>query len=162
MVVDGTIKMKFALEINYPHHETKNDAENLGEFEASEILKQFNKMNWNQLQILQLQMQTGSTSFTVTNVETEQSLQIMLNELSHKSHLEFLIDSDIEVDVQKRNLFGLLKIKSKDYVAFRDIGLQSTVNCLTAFLNNDIETIIQEYQSGTASQFATSSRAYNL
>lgn len=95
----------------------------------------------------------------MTNQETEQSLQIKLNELSAKANLAFQINTDIKVDVQKNNLFGLIKFKSKDYVAFREMSLQSTLNCLTAFLNNDIECLVQEYQSGHATHFSATSRA---
>ena len=151
--------MKYALEISYPQHETRNNQEQLGEFEASEILQYFNRMNWKQLQILQLKMQATSTSFTVTNLHNEQSLQIKLNELSAQLSLAFYIHTDISVDVPKHNLFGLIKFKSKDYVAFHEMSLQSTLNCLTAFLNNDIECIVKEYQSGHATHFSATSRA---
>lgn len=42
-MMSGNIKMKYALEISYPQHETRNDIEQLGEFEASEILQHFNR-----------------------------------------------------------------------------------------------------------------------
>ncbi|ANF82392.1 hypothetical protein A3K93_09420 [Acinetobacter sp. NCu2D-2] len=151
--------MKFALEINYPHHKSIDDAEQLGEFEAVEILKKFNTMNWKQLQILQLQMQGSDVLFTVTNTETEHSLQIKLNALSPTHQLEFSADTDIEIEVETHNLFGLLKMKRTDYVAFEHMSLQSTQNCLTAFLNHDIQSMINEYQAGHATHFAATSRA---
>lgn len=58
---------KYELEISYPHQE-EDEAEQLGSLSAEEILSTFKSINWQQLRILQLQMQAAITTFTVTDL----------------------------------------------------------------------------------------------
>ena len=136
---------KYELEISYPHQE-EDEAEQLGSLSAEDILSTFKSINWQQLRILQLQMQAAITTFTVTDPETEQSIQITLNELAPSGQLEFKLESDIEVAGHHR-ILGLFSLKSKDYVSFHSLGMPQIQQYLLTFLNSDLDSLKNQYQS---------------
>ncbi|MFV5491673.1 hypothetical protein [Acinetobacter sp. ASP199] len=73
----------YEVEISYPSQNNSSDGLQVETLASEDVRAKFNSMNWNQLLILQLQMQTGKTIFTVSNTDTGQSIQITLNELSN-------------------------------------------------------------------------------
>lgn len=149
---------KYELEISYPHQE-EDEAEQLGSLSAEEILSTFKSINWQQLRILQLQMQAAITAFTVTDSDTEQSIQITLNELAPSGQLEFRLESDIEVEAQHK-ILGLFSLKNKDYVSFRNLTMSQVQQYLMTFLNEDLDSLKNQYQSGhSVSPISAASKA---
>ena len=62
-------------------------------------------------------MQAAITTFTVTDSDAEQSIQITLNELAPSGQLEFRLESDIEVEAQHK-ILGLFSLKTKTMCHF--------------------------------------------
>ena len=141
---------QYELEISYPHQTNPSEAQVSGVFDAHAIQSKFTHMNWNQLLILQLQMQAASTTFTVTDPDTQQSIQIQMKEFASSDQLEFQLESDIAVETSKKNLFGLLTLKSKDYVSFDQLRMTEVQHLLGQFLNGDVERIKAQYLESIA------------
>src|SRR5690606_8154849 len=138
----------YELEISFPHQVNNNEEVQIETLGAEGVLNKFKTMNRHQLLILQLQLQAGRTTFTVTQTDTQQSILISLNEYSTAQHLEFKLESDIVLEAVQKNLFGLCSFKSKDYVTFRGLSLQQTQSMLSHFVQGEIEELKQQYQQG--------------
>lgn len=136
----------FDLDIRNPHHHSDNEAESFGDMSAQEIMEKFNGMNWKQLQILMLQMRGGKAVFTVTNNEENLAVQISLVEMPDSDALTFNIESDIDVEVEQKNLFGLLKYHKKIDAALRHLNLAETRNVLDAFTHLELDKIRKLYK----------------
>ncbi|ATO19668.1 hypothetical protein BS636_08385 [Acinetobacter sp. LoGeW2-3] len=149
----------YEVEISYPHQDSSSNGLQVETLASEEVLAKFNSMNWNQLLILQLQMQTGKTTFTVTNTDSGQSIQITLNELSNSQQLEFKLESDIQVEGVNKSLFGFLGFKGKNYVSYRELNLKQTQAILDHFVTGNIEAIKQQYQSSLNQVSQIASRA---
>ena len=137
---------KFDLEVRYSHHLNENDAEQLGQMSGADILTQFDKISWRQQQVRQLQMDGVSASFTLTDQTTHQSLRLTLNGYSKTNQLEFKIDSDLQIIIPQKELFGLITRKSKDYIAFRQLSLKSARDYLLAFTEGKFEILETDYK----------------
>ncbi|OTG83930.1 hypothetical protein [Acinetobacter sp. ANC 4648] len=138
---------KFNLDVRYPHHLNENDAEQFGKMNGIDALIKFDGINWRQQQVRQLQMDGASASFTVTNQISKQSLRLTLNGYSKTSQLEFKIDSDIQIIVQQKDLFGLITRKTKDYITFRQLSLTTVRTYLIDFLDGQIEVLEEYYKN---------------
>lgn len=138
---------KFELEIRHPQHLSEQDAEALGLFERTEILSQFDAINWRRQLVSQLEMNGAITSFTVTDTDTQQCLRLSLNDYSVSGQPAFKLDSDIEIITLQKNLFGLLTLKNKDYVAFKQLSQDQGRAYLNHFLNGQLDTLKDNYKS---------------
>ncbi|MFH7766679.1 hypothetical protein [Acinetobacter sp. BSP-28] len=138
---------KFELEIRHPQHLSEQDAEALGLFERTEILSQFDAINWRRQLVSQLEMNGAITSFTVTDADTQQCLRLSLNAYSASDQLAFKLESDIEIVTPQKNLFGLITLKHKDYVAFKQLSLDQAKAYLNHFLNGQLDTLKDNYKS---------------
>jgi len=138
---------KYELEIRYPQHLSEEDAEALGLFESTEILNQFDAINWRRQLVSQLEMNGAITAFTVTNTDTQQCLRLSLNAYSASNQLAFKLDSDIEVIIPQKELFGLLTLKNKDYVAFKQLSLDQARTYLNHFVNDQLEPLQDSYKT---------------
>lgn len=148
----GRITMTtYDLEIRHPHHHSDDEAEFFEEMSAEEIMEKFNGMNWKQLQILMLQMRGGKAVFTVTDNEQNLAVQISLIEIPETGALAFNFDSDIEVEVERSNLFGLLKYSTVKDAAFQHLNLTATRDLLDAFTHGELEAIRALYAEQHAS-----------
>ncbi|MCG2609449.1 MULTISPECIES: hypothetical protein [unclassified Acinetobacter] len=138
---------KYELEIRHPQHLSEQDAEALGLFESTEILSQFDAINWRRQLVSQLEMNGAITTFTVTDTDTQQSVRLSLNAYSASDQLAFKLDSDIEIITPQKNLFGLVTLKNKDYVAFKQLSLDQARAYLNHFLNGQLETLKDSYKT---------------
>lgn len=145
-----TTMKKYEIEISYPHQSSTDQAEQLGPMDALDVLSKFSAMNWKQLQVLQLQMVGGVTTFTVTDLDSQKSVQLSLNELSASDQLEFKLDSDIEILIPHKNLFGLLTLNSKDYISFRQLNFSRVRDYLQSFVEGNVDALKTEYQAHLA------------
>lgn len=131
----------FDLDLRHPHHHSDEETEYFADLTAEDIFSKFNTMNWKQLQILMLQMRGGQASFTATDNKSNQTVKISLIELPNTDALAFNFDSDIEVKVEQKNLFGLLKYNAAVDVQFQHLGLGETRDLLDAFIHNQLDAI---------------------
>lgn len=138
---------KYELEIRHPQHLSEQDAEALGLFESTEILNQFDAINWRRQLVSQLEMNGAITSFTVTDTATQQCLRLSLNAYSASDQLAFKLDSDIEIVTPQKNLFGLITLKNKDYVAFKQLSLGQARAYLNHFLDGQFDTLKDSYKT---------------
>ncbi len=138
---------KYELEIRHPQHLSKHDAEALGLFESTEILSQFDAINWRRQLVSQLEMNGAITTFTVTDSDTQQCLRLSLNAYSASDQLAFKLDSDIEIITPQKDLFGLITLKNKDYVAFTQLSLDQARAYLNFFLNGQLDLLKNSYTS---------------
>ena len=138
---------KYELEIRHPQHLSEQDAEALGLFESTEILSQFDAINWRRQLVSQLEMNGAITSFTVTDTDTQQCLRLSLNAYSASDQLAFKLDSDIEIVTPQKNLSGLITLKNKDYVAFKQLSLGQARAYLNHFLDGQFDTLKDSYKT---------------
>ena len=87
------------------------------------------------------------TSFTVTDTATQQCLRLSLNAYSASDQLAFKLDSDIEIVTPQKNLFGLITLKNKDYVAFKQLSLGQARAYLNHFLDGQFDTLKDSYKT---------------
>ncbi|MDN5513584.1 hypothetical protein [Acinetobacter sp.] len=148
---------KYELEIRHPQHLSEQDAEALGLFKSTEILSQFDAINWRRQLVSQLEMNGAITTFTVTDTDTQQSVRLSLNAYSASDQLAFKLDSDIEIITPQKNLFGLVTLKNKDYVAFKQLSLDQARAYLNHFLNGQLETLKDSYKTTREKSHQTNS-----
>ena len=141
---------QFDIEIRHPHHASDNELELVHVKSIAEVSTAFDAMHWFNLQLLLLQLQGRQAYFMVTNPESSQSIKISLNELSTSDSLEFVLQSDIEVISEQREVFGLFKRKTKDYVEFKQLNLRKAHEYLDRFLNGQLDALKQQYLNGDA------------
>lgn len=141
---------QFDIEIRHPHHASDNELESVHVKSIAEASSAFDAMHWFNLQMLLLQLQGRQAYFMVTNPDTGQSIKISLNELSGSETLEFILQSDIEVIAEHKEIFGLFKRKTKDYVEFKQLNLRKAHECLDRFLNGQLDALKQQYLQGDA------------
>jgi hypothetical protein len=137
---------KFELEIRYPQHLNASDAEQLGTMTAEDVLSQFDAVPWRRLQMQQLRMEGSSTSLTITGQQPRQSMRLTMNAYTDLDQLEFRMESDIEIVTSKKDMFGLLNRKIKDYVAFKKLNQDQAREYLKNFVDGQMELLTQQYQ----------------
>ncbi len=137
---------KFELEIRYPQHLNASDAEQLGIMTAEDVLSQFDAVPWRRLQMQQLRMEGSSTSLTITGQQPRQSVRLTMNAYTDSDQLEFRMESDIEIVTSKKDMFGLLNRKIKDYVAFKKLNQDQAREYLKNFVDGQVELLTQKYQ----------------
>ena len=135
----------FDLDLRHPQHISEVQTEYFPDMTAEEVMNKFNTMNWKQLQILMLQIPDGQATFTVTDNMLNQTVKISLIELPQTEVLAFHFESDIEVEVEQKNLFGLLKYHRAMAVELSHLGLKVTRELLDAFTHQELEVIKQHY-----------------
>lgn len=140
----------FEIEIRHPHHASDHELEYTQVQSAEEVTAAFEGMHWFNLQVLLLQLQGRQAYFMVSNAELGQSIKISLNELADAESIEFKLESDIAVISERKDLFGLLTRKSKDYVEFKHLNLTKARECLNLFIHEQLDALKQQYLHYTA------------
>lgn len=135
----------FDLDLRHPQHISEVQTEYFPDMTAEEVMNKFNTMNWKQLQILMLQIPDGQATFTVTDNMLNQTVKVSLIELPQTEVLAFHFESDIEVEVEQKNLFGLLKYHRAMAVELSNLSLKVTRELLDAFTHQELEVIKQHY-----------------
>lgn len=136
----------FDLEIRYSHHLKEDDTKQFEPMTSEEVLLKFDRLPWRQQQVIQLQIDGVSASFTLTNPTSEQSLRLTLDGYSATDQLQFKIDSDLQIIIPQKDLFGLITRKTKDYIAFKQLSLSSARAYLLNFLEGNIESLETDYK----------------
>lgn len=136
----------FDLVIHTPKNLQEGGDEIAGKLPAIQTLIKFDNINWRQLLVRQLQFDSDNASFTVTDLETEQTLKLSLNAFSSSADLEFRIESDIAVITPQKDVFGLITRKIKDYIDFKNIDFGTARQYLLYFLNGESDVLAQCYK----------------
>ena len=144
----GISIMKFyQLEIRYPQHANAEDAQRFEQLDALDIQSKFDAMNWHRQWVLQLELESHDSSFMVTDLSSGKSIRLSLKSYANTETLCFNLDSDIEMVTSRRDLFGLIKLKHKDYVGFEGLSLPEARHYLSQFLSQQFEDLIGQYQA---------------
>ena len=138
--------ISYNVEIQYPIVIDGSDTVSLTDQLDASVLHQFEMFRWRQYRTLQLQVHGSYTSFTVTALESGQTLRFTLLEQSKGDEIELMLESDIVVLIPKKDVFGLVTRKIKDYITFERLALSQAKKYLALFVANDIEELEQIYK----------------
>ena len=150
---------KFEVEIHFPGRKNVLDSEVSPNNSTQDVLAKFESLNWRRLRILQLQMDGSNSTFTVSNQESGEYLHITLNAFSPHDALDFKLESNIQLMVPFKDLFGLITRKSKSVLSYKSIGLEQLSHYLTAFVTGDSDQIREHYMQLVQNKAATQQMA---
>ena len=136
----------FDLKIRYPHHLDLNDVEQCGALNTIGVLTRFDRMGWKQQLNRWLQLDGASPTFTITDGNTEHTIEIVLNPYASSQELSFTVKTDIPVVVAKKQIFGLVQFQANERIHFSHLSLVQVKAYLTAFLKQDTEALARYYQ----------------
>ena len=132
------IKMStFNLQIQSLNASHRAETHEMTELDIDAIIANFEKINWHQQRIQQLQMDGKSSIFNVTHNESQEYLKITLNAFSESEQFEFKLESNIQLIFPQRELFGLMTRKNKETFVIKQGNLEQALQSLHAFLNQD-------------------------
>ncbi|NAR17542.1 hypothetical protein GPS63_04345 [Acinetobacter haemolyticus] len=136
----------FDLKIRYLHHIDLKDVDQFEALNTIGVLTRFDRMAWKQLLSRWLQLDGATPTFTITDGNTEHTIEIILNTYSSSQELSFIVKTDIAVVVPKKQVFGLITFQAKERIHFNQISLAQVKTYLTAFLKQDTDTLVRYYQ----------------
>lgn len=131
----------FDLEICYPHHTSAADAERFNQLDPQTILAHFDALNLRKLQVQQLELDGRSASIKVTDIETQQTFSLMLKAFAEEAEYQFKMDTNIEVVIPHKNIFGLLTVNAKYRVQHKQIGQSQAREYLSYFVDGHIDKL---------------------
>ena len=137
----------YHLEIRYPQHISDADTQRFEQLDALDIESKFDTINWHRQWVLQLELDSHATSFTVSDQTSGKSIRLLLKSYNDIETLCFKLDSDIEMVTSTSNFFGLLKLKHKDYVGFERLNQHEARQYLSQFLSQQFDRLIDHYQA---------------
>lgn len=137
---------RFDLEICYPVKINGSDTTQLNSRINIEILNQFDLINWRRYRSIMLELNSVATSFTLTNLSTQQTIRLSLVAGSQSEQLKFNLESDIQILVHQKDLFGFMKRKTKDYISFDQISLEQARASLGLFLSDELNVLEDRYR----------------
>lgn len=136
----------FDLVVHTPKNLQEGGDEFLEKFTAIQALIKFDSIAWRQLLVRQLQFNSENASFTITYLQSQQSLRFTLNAFSKLDDLEFKIESDVAIIVPQKDVFGLITRKTKDYIFFKKLDFATARQYLLCFLNAELQQLEQFYK----------------
>ena len=104
---------KFDVECHFPGRKIALESQALSNLDATAVLEKFESMAWRRLRILQLQMNGANSTMTISNTETGEFIHLIMNAFSMGEELEFRLESNIQLVVAYKDLFGLITRKNK-------------------------------------------------
>ena len=138
----------YNIDIEYPFDIDGNNKKFFAEQHQHDVLHQFEVFGWRQYRnLIPRSSRMRHTSFTVTNLVTTQTIRFTLLEYSDAEYVELMMESDLMILVPKKDLFGLITRRVKDYITFARLNLTEAKNCLNLFLDDDIETLELQYRN---------------
>ena len=138
--------ISYDINIEYPITIDGVDSITLNDQFDTGVLHQFDMFRWWQYRTLQLQVVGAYTSFTVSALETSQTIRFTLLPESKTDQIELMMESDIVVLVPKKDLFGLVTRKIKDYITFERLTLAEAKEYMTLFVNQDVSLLEDIYK----------------
>lgn len=145
------IKMNiFNLKIQSLNASHRVETQEMTDLDIETIIANFEKINWRQQRVLQLQMDGQSSIFHVIHNESHEYLKMTLNAFSESEQFEFKIESNIQLIFPQRELFGLLTRKNKEVFVIKRGNLEQALQSLQAFLNQDKQQLEHIYLKSKA------------
>lgn len=135
----------FNLQIQSPNASLNDEIQESNDLDIATILEKFEKINWRQQRVLQLQMNGKNSIFNVMHKESSESLKITLNAFSKSEQFEFKIESNIQLIFPQRELFGLMTRKNKESFLIKQGSLEQATASLQAFANQDKQQLENIY-----------------
>ena len=136
------IKMSaFNLQIQSLNVSHRVDAQEMTDLNIEAIIASFEKINWRQQRVLQLQMDGQSSIFNVLHNESHEYLKMTLNAFSESEQFELKSESNIQFIFLQRELFGLMTRKNKEMFVIKQANIEQVLQSLRAFLDQDRQTL---------------------
>ena len=90
---------------------------------------------------------SGRLLFKVIHLASKQYISITLNAFSQSEQFEFKIESNIQLIIPQRELFGLITRKNKEIFLIKQGTLEQVNDSLNAFLSQNIATLEKIYKN---------------
>lgn len=127
----------FNLQIQLSNANLNDEMQESHDLDIASILEKFEKVNWRQQRVLQLQINGKNSVFNVIRKASDEYLKITLNAFSKSEQFEFKIESNIQLIFPQRELFGLMTRKNKEAFLIKQASLEQAQQSLQAFINQD-------------------------
>ena len=135
----------FNLQIQLSNANLNDEMQESHDLDIASILEKFEKVNWRQQRVLQLQINGKNSVFNVMRKASDEYLKITLNAFSKSEQFEFKIESNIQLIFPQRELFGLMTRKNKAAFLIKQASLEQAQQSLQAFINQDKQELENIY-----------------
>ena len=135
----------FNLQIQLSNANLNDEMQESHDLDIASILEKFEKVNWRQQRVLQLQINGKNSVFNVMHKASDEYLKITLNAFSKSEQFEFKIESNIQLIFPQRELFGLMTRKNKEAFLIKQASLEQAQQSLQAFVNQDKQQLENIY-----------------
>ena len=137
----------FDLEIQSPNHRETDINDLIHNVDHQYVIERYAAISWRRLRVLQLQLNGKNAIFKVTHLASKQYISITLNAFSQSEQFEFKIESNIQLIIPQRELFGLITRKNKEIFLIKQGTLEQVNDSLNAFLSQNIATLEKIYMN---------------
>ena len=137
----------FDLEIQSPNHRETDINDLIHNVDHQYVIERYAAISWRRLRVLQLQLNGKNAIFKVTHLASKQNISITLNAFSQSEQFEFKIESNIQLIIPQRELFGLITRKNKEIFLIKQGTLEQVNDSLNAFLSQNIATLEKIYMN---------------
>lgn len=135
----------FNLQIQLSNANLNDEMQESHDLDIAPILEKFEKVNWRQQRVLQLQINGKNSVFNVMRKASDEYLKITLNAFSKSEQFEFKIESNIQLIFPQRELFGLMTRKNKEAFLIKQASLEQAQQSLQAFINQNKQELENIY-----------------
>lgn len=137
----------FDLEIQSPSHRETDTNDLIHNVDHQYVIERYAAISWRRLRVLQLQLNGKNAIFKVIHLASKQYISITLNAFSQSEQFEFKIESNIQLIIPQRELFGLITRKNKEIFLIKQGTLEQVNDSLNAFLSQNIATLEKIYMN---------------
>lgn len=137
----------YNIDIQYPLYVNGNDITLYTDLENGEVAENFEAFKWWEYRSLQLKLSSIQTRFAVTCKDSGYTVRFTILDQSTTGQVEVKLESDLAIVKPKKELFGLVTLKVKDYITFDRLSLDQAKTYLHLFLTNKIEALEDEYKN---------------
>ena len=139
--------ISYNIDIQYPISIDGSDTALLQHQFDNGVLYQFDNFKWWQYRTLQLQVTGAKTTFTVMTADNTHTIRFTLLTQNGDEHIELKMESDLVVLFEKKDLFGLMTRKIKEYIGFERLSLAQAREYLVLFLQQDLAALEHVYRT---------------
>ena len=149
----------FDLQIRYPHHSSEAEADQFNTLDPNTVLAHFDALNLRKNQVQQLQLDGPSLTFSVTDQNRQDTFTLTLKAYEEGDEYQFKMDTNIELVIPQKNVFGLLTVNTKHRIHHKQIGLSQARECLGYFVDGYIDKLKAMYMVYHNTPKATKTKA---
>lgn len=139
----------YNIDIEYPIYVNGNEITLYTDLENGEVAENFETFKWWEYRSLQLQLSGVQTRFSVACKKSGHTLHFTILDQSTTGQVEVKMESDLAIVTPKKELFGLVTLKIKDYITFERLGLDQAKTFLHLFLMGKIDLLETEYKNAS-------------